>query len=98
MSLNCWEFKNCGRGPGGLRVAELGVCPASTEKKTDGLNGGQRGGRICWAVTGTLCGGRTQGTFAQKLGSCMTCEFYMTVRREQNQSGSSFLVTPAGRA
>jgi len=27
--LNCWEFKKCGRQPGGPKVAELGVCPAT---------------------------------------------------------------------
>jgi hypothetical protein len=27
--LNCWEVKKCGREPGGVKVKELGVCPAS---------------------------------------------------------------------
>ena len=35
MSLiNCWEVKKCGREPGGAKVAELGVCPASTGNKS----------------------------------------------------------------
>jgi hypothetical protein len=25
---NCWEFKNCGREIGGIKVKEMGVCPA----------------------------------------------------------------------
>ncbi len=62
---NCWEMKKCGREPGGVKTPELGLCPASTDKTADGLNGGKNGGRICWAVTGTFCGGKIQGTFAE---------------------------------
>ena len=83
MPLNCWQAKKCGREPGGANVAQLGVCPASTEKAAHGRNGGQNGGRICWAVTGTLCGGKVQGTFAQKRLSCMSCDFFKQVKTEQ---------------
>jgi hypothetical protein len=83
VGVNCWEVKKCGREPGGARTAELGVCRASTESKADGLNGGRNGGRICWALAGTMCGGRLQGTFAQKIATCMACEFYLVVRAEQ---------------
>lgn len=86
MAQNCWEFKKCGRQPGGDRVAELGLCPASTEAKADGLNGGRNGGRICWALTGTLCGGKVQGTFAQKLANCVDCDFYRLVHAEQGNN------------
>jgi diguanylate cyclase (GGDEF)-like protein len=30
----------------------------------------------CWLVAGTLCGGKPQGTFAQKYGSCYTCKVF----------------------
>lgn len=80
---NCWEFKKCGRQPGGVKAAELGVCPASTEKHADKINGGQFGGRACWALTGTLCGGKVQGTYATKLGNCMQCEFFKLVKQEE---------------
>ncbi|MDI6715896.1 MAG: hypothetical protein QME63_02990 [Actinomycetota bacterium] len=36
-------------------------------------------GRICWLVAGTLCGGKVQGTFAQKMHNCMECDFYKAV-------------------
>jgi hypothetical protein len=90
MSQNCWEFKKCGRQPGGSRVADLGVCPASIDAKASGLNGGAKGGRICWALTGTLCGGKVQGTFAQKLANCMECDFYKLVAAEQGGHLQSF--------
>jgi hypothetical protein len=38
--LNCWEFKKCGREPGGHKVEELGVCPATTDKEFNGVNKG----------------------------------------------------------
>ena len=78
--LNCWEFKNCGREPGGAKIAELGMCPASIDNTYNGLNGGKNAGRICWAVAGTFCGGNVQGTFAQKQSSCIICEFMQQVK------------------
>ena len=83
MALNCWEFKKCGREPGGAKVAELGVCPASTETKVNGVNNGKNGGRSCWALAGTFCGGKVQGTFADKLSNCIDCEFYKKVGQEE---------------
>lgn len=85
MKTNCWEAKNCGRQPGGEKADELGVCPAATKLDAHGLNSGINGGRICWTLGGTLCGGEVQGSFAAKLGSCMKCDFYLQVRREENK-------------
>lgn len=81
--MNCWQFEECGREPGGKNARVLGVCPAAMERKTDGLNQGTNGGRVCWAIAGTLCGGKVQGTYAEKLGSCMECDFYSFVRGQQ---------------
>ena len=80
---NCWEFKKCGREPGGDKAEELGVCPASTETRLDGANSGKNGGRACWPLVGTLCGGKVQGTFAQKISNCMKCDFYQLVGAEE---------------
>ena len=83
MAQNCWENKKCGRQPGGARVAELGVCVAATERRLQGVNDGTAGGRACWAISGTLCGGKVQGSFAAKLPSCMSCDFYKSVALAQ---------------
>ncbi len=80
---NCWEYKKCGREPGGAREHERGLCPAALETRTDGINGGKNGGRVCWAVAGTLCGGEVQGSFCQKLGNCMRCDFFDKVLFEE---------------
>jgi len=89
---NCWEVKKCGRERGGAKVAELGVCPAP-QANLIAINNGIHGGRICWAIAGTLCGGKVQGTFAQKAANCVNCEFYLAVRREE---GSNFKLTLPG--
>jgi hypothetical protein len=82
---NCWEFKKCGRQEGGEHARFLGVCPSSTEKRLDGVHGGTNAGRACWVVTGTYCRGETQGTFAQKFISCVACDFYLHVKKGENQ-------------
>jgi len=89
MAMNCWEFKKCGREPGGVKVAEFGVCSAAIEKRVSGINRGVNGGRSCWAITGTLCGGKVQGTFASKLANCMQCEFYQLVGAEEGANHES---------
>jgi len=78
---NCWEFRTCGREPGGAHVHELGACPAATETRVDGVNAGKNGGRTCWAIAGTMCSGRVQGTYAAKMTNCQSCEFYKNVQR-----------------
>lgn len=88
-SLNCWEFMRCGREPGGAEAVRLGCCPAAMDASYHGLNGGNNGGRICWAVAGTCCGGKVQGTFAEKRSSCVDCEFFQKVQQEQKEAHPS---------
>ena len=64
-------------------LSELGVCPAATETRVNGVHGGKNAGRACWAIAGTLCGGKVQGTFAAKLGACTACEVYRAVIAEE---------------
>ena len=81
--LNCWEFKKCGREPGGAHVHDLGICPATEEKRLDGEHEGKNAGRSCWVMAGTLCKGEVQGTFAQKYKNCEICDFYKLVKAEE---------------
>jgi len=80
---NCWEALRCGREPGGARVSEMGVCPAAVDASWDGFNGGKNAGRACWNVAGTFCGGKRQGTFAEKQVTCMACDFFVRVKTEE---------------
>lgn len=84
--LNCWEIKKCGREPGGSKVMELGVCPAATETRLAGVHGGNNGGRICWAVAGTFCNAKVQGSFALKINNCMQCDFFSLVVTEEGRN------------
>ncbi len=81
---NCWEYKNCGREPGGKKADELGVCPAASDQSYSGTNDGTNAGRYCWKVAGTLCGGEVQGSFADKLMNCTKCDFYKMVKEEES--------------
>lgn len=80
---NCWEVKKCGRGPDGTLRDE--PCPAATEKRLNGVHGGTNSGRACWAVAGTYCGGKVQGTHAAKHDVCKNCDFYQQVAEEEGK-------------
>lgn len=68
---NCWEIKNCGRQKGGGKVMEFGECIAARENL----------GHSCWAIAGTLCGDKVQGTFAEKEKICIQCIVYEQYNR-----------------
>jgi len=84
---NCWEFKNCGREPGGPKADELGICPAATNKYYHGVNRGKAGGRFCWTINGTLCEGRSE----EKPSPCTDCGFFQQV---EQQEGRFFILEP----
>jgi hypothetical protein len=88
---NCWEIKGCGRQPGGDKVEELGVCSAALPGAFDSVNKGECAGRFCWAVAGTLCGGKAQGTYAKKLANCLACPFLLQVQVDE---GRFFVLLP----
>ncbi len=88
---NCWEVKKCGRQPGGSNAEELGICPSTLPNEYDGVNKGNHGGRFCWAIAGTLCGGKVQGTYAMKFTGCLNCEFLKQVNEDE---GRDFVLNP----
>ncbi len=92
MKKNCWEFKKCGRQEGGEHSRDLGVCPAAAEQRLDRVHGGRNAGRACWVVAGTMCGGKVQGTFAQKYENCEVCDFFKTVKKEEDSSYQLLIV------
>jgi len=63
--IKCWEYMKCGRDKDATAK-----CPAHANF-----------GRVCWAVAGTFCEGKVQGTFAQKYENCMKCDFYQMVHK-----------------
>ena len=93
---NCWEHKKCGRQPGGHKAAEFGVCPVTTHGDLNGAHGGKNAGRACWTVAGSLCGGKVQGTYAQKLHNCWRCDFMNAVKTEEDPMPLGFSATRLG--
>ena len=85
--FNCWEYKNCGREPGGDRVEELGICSAATEKRLDGVHGGKNAGRSCWVVAGTFSD-KTNCYFTSEYKSCEECDFYRFVKHLEPEFNS----------
>jgi hypothetical protein len=96
MKKNCWEHKKCGREPGGSKAAELGICPVTTFTELDGAHEGLNAGRACWAIAGSLCGGKIQGTYAQKLSNCWRCDFMISVKAEEEPATFGFSATRLG--
>jgi len=94
--LNCWEHKKCGRQPGGHKAQELGVCPVTVHQDLHGAHDGQNAGRACWVVAGSLCGGKIQGTYAQKLTNCWRCDFMNAVKKEEEPADTGFTATRLG--
>ena len=58
-------------------------CDLSVDEDADGVNSGTCAGRVCWAVSGTFCGTRAQGTEASKILSCFSCGFFTRVLQEE---------------
>ncbi|MHC4470080.1 MAG: two-CW domain-containing protein [Planctomycetota bacterium] len=81
--MNCWDYLACGREPGGENCHLEGACPAAVDGEADGINSGTNGGRVCWAISGTFCGTRAQGTEASKILSCFGCGFFTRVIQEE---------------
>lgn len=82
--INCWEFKKCGRIPELITSEEHDVCPVTTATYVDGINRGKNGGRICWSIAGTFSDKGVLGKFAAEKFSCVTCDFFNLVNKEEN--------------
>ena len=83
MKTNCWEYMKCGQESPVGGTSGLSTCPTLRERSLDKIHGGCNAGRACWVITGTMCGGKIQGVFAEKYGKCVMCDFYKSVRSEE---------------
>lgn len=86
QKTNCWDFQRCGREAEGARAKELGICPAYLEINLDGIHEGKNGGRACWIVDRTKCGGRIKRTFVPKFIICRLCDFRKSVIHEESKN------------
>lgn len=83
--LNCWEYKNCGREGTDDIFQEMETCYAAMDEPTNKINNGKNGGRACWVVAGTFSRGELQCDHAKKLDSCLECDFYNLVKKEEGE-------------
>jgi methyl-accepting chemotaxis protein len=88
--MNCWEVEACGLEPEGKNVSTRGICPVAVEERADGIHQGINGGRCCWSITGTLCRGEIQGSYTKKIAACLRCDFYKTVKQEEQYKFQAF--------
>jgi hypothetical protein len=88
---NCWEFKQCGRGPD-----RKNDCAVAKEHMFNGLHGGMNAGRACWVVAGTGGGGPATGTFAIVSRDCLRCDFFKQVEIDELGSVTGFSVSKLG--
>ncbi|MCI5166641.1 MAG: hypothetical protein D3903_11235 [Candidatus Electrothrix sp. GM3_4] len=79
-NINCWEFKKCGREPGGKNASVGGVCPAAIESRANGIHQGKNGGRCCWVISDSYCKIGAKGDLAGKFLECRNCDFYGIVK------------------
>ena len=84
QKTTCWEFKQCGREPGGENVKKLGVCPVAVEMRADSIHHGKNGGRCCWVVAGSLRKLENPGKDAREFDTCQQCSFYKKVKEEEH--------------
>jgi hypothetical protein len=80
--LNCWEFKGCGREPGGEKVSLYGICTAAIDEGADGIHNGKNGGRCCWVVATTDSAEGTLGCYFGEFIKCRECDFYKIVKAD----------------
>jgi len=83
---NCWDYYGCGRQATRDCGTEHDVCPAYVETRLNGVHDGKNGGRACWVVRGTQCGGRIKRRVVPKFMACKLCDFKKTVIREERRN------------
>ena len=88
---NCWEYKQCGRGPAGKNP-----CAAAQETTFNGMHGGVNAGRACWVVAGTGGEGPVTGVLAASLKNCLRCDFFKQVETDERSSETGFSATRLG--
>ncbi len=86
---NCWEYKQCGREPGGANVATWGICPVAQEERLHNRNHGHHAGRMCWLVKAALCTSlEGSGDFINTIDACMQCNFMRLVYQQEGEQFS----------
>jgi methyl-accepting chemotaxis protein len=73
-----------------LKCWEFKKC--GKEKTRDCVAVVENAGDLCWIMTGTSCNGESQGSFAQKVGTCKQCDYYLYARRKSGDRSAALSV------
>ncbi|MFO8051231.1 MAG: hypothetical protein R6V01_05970 [Thermoplasmatota archaeon] len=77
MNRNCWDIKDCGRGPGGRLTGELGECPVVNYALSK-----KKGVCSCWKVRIKDEKGRPVPNWARPEKNCLDCNVMEEVREK----------------
>ncbi|MCI5219061.1 MAG: hypothetical protein D3914_07680 [Candidatus Electrothrix sp. LOE2] len=84
--INCWEFKKCGREPGGRNIEKYGCCSVPVSIEYDGMNNGKNGGRSCWILRESACEKIMRACRVDEIKECRQCHFHTYVRKTERFS------------
>ena len=81
--MNCWEFKQCGREPGGRNVEKYGRCSVPVSVEHNGMNNGKNGGRSCWILREAACEKIMRACRVDEIKECRQCRFHIHVKKSE---------------
>lgn len=77
--LNCWEYFECGREPGGKNAETEDICPVTVKTEFNNSNQGKNAGRCCWAVS------KNESDLGTQFSTCLSCPFFAAVQYEESR-------------
>ncbi|XCN75156.1 MAG: two-CW domain-containing protein [Candidatus Electrothrix aestuarii] len=81
--MNCWEFKQCGREPGGSNIEKYGSCSVPVSVEHNGINNGKNGGRSCWILREAACEKIMRACRVDEIKECRQCRFHIHVKKSE---------------
>lgn len=86
--------KSSQNGESGVSCWEVKNCP---EERRDKCPAYPANGDRCWTVTGTICGGKKQGTYRDKMDNCRNCDVYSMIKGPSGKNRAPAQQTAAVR-
>ncbi|MCI5148900.1 MAG: hypothetical protein D3916_05850 [Candidatus Electrothrix sp. MAN1_4] len=83
--IDCWEFKKCGREPGGKNIEKYGLCSLVVSLEDNKINNKRNGERLCWSLRESACEGIMRECCVNEIKECRQCTFYIFLQESYNQ-------------
>ena len=81
--INCWEYKQCGRGPKQNNIYQPATCHVAEHKVSNDMNSGVNGGRLCWLILEARFRGEVKQFNRDLTYPCFSCDFRYKVMKEE---------------